>query len=490
LSDSNRDLAQSYEKKISLLTNALNRERKAKLQLETKLDEYNQKSYQASQELLESYESARIRQIQLQFLTFLSSEHTENKNLSQMSRYFIDNVIQLLGNCNALIISMHNNTPTSFDQIDAVNANWKSNFELLATNKALANEIELLNKLESNSWHRYFGNKNYPQLYNISNQNTLLCLVISLNHTTKQIFVIGLNHFCYCEEFKQTLTIAAEQYSSIINKRITDVELSHNYSKLKKTLQALKSTQRKLSHNDKMASLGQLAAGVAHEINNPLSFIGSNLNTLKDYIDLYEANLNLKTGGQDTSLEFARNDVYELLESCSVGVNRVSDIVNSLKSFSKKEENTFVILDVHDVIQESLKIVENQFKYHHDIIQKLFTEPLIIKGNFGKLQQVFINLFINAVQAMPDSGTLTIVSSMANHSAIIKIIDTGYGMSPKTLKKIFEPFYTTKNESEGTGLGLSVSYAIVINHNGQINVNSEIDSGSEFTLTLPLYMES
>jgi signal transduction histidine kinase len=388
---------------------------------------------------------------------------------------------------------MHNNTPTSFDQIDVNNTNWCNNFDMVTSDKTLVNEIARLDRLDSNCWHRFFDNKNYPQLYSITNQNTLLCLAIDLNHTTKQLFVIGLSHFCYSDEFKQTLTVAAEQYSSIINKRITDVELSHNYSKLKKTLQALKSTQRKLSHNDKMASIGQLAAGVAHEINNPLSFISSNLNTLRDYIDLYEAELNLKENIEkniNTELEFARGDVYELLTSCTVGVDRVADIVNSLKSFSKKDENIFVILDIHDVIQESLKIVENKFKYHHEINQKIFGEPLIVKGNFGKLQQVFVNLFINAVQAMPESGILTIISSKFGNKAIIKVIDTGNGIAPKTLKKIFEPFYTTKSENDGTGLGLSVSYAIVINHHGQIKVTSEPNKGSEFTLTLPLYIEN
>ena len=267
--------------------------------------------------------------------------------------------------------------------------------------------------------------------------------------------------------------------------------LSTNYSQLKKTLKLLKKTQQQLIHNEKMVSLGQLAAGVAHEINNPLSYLSSNLETLQDYIAQYESIIDKSfTGNENNSpdfdeLNFLKEDSKDLLSACLNGVKRVADIVTNLKQFSKKGSSEFSPTNLIEVIEDSLAIVTNKIKYKYDVNINHESDNLIVEGNFGQLQQVFVNLFINAIDAMPEKGALSIQTSSSDNEAIITVKDNGIGMKDDTKTRIFEPFYTTKDDSKGTGLGLSVSYAIITKHNATITVNSSVGKGTTFTLIFP-----
>jgi len=256
-------------------------------------------------------------------------------------------------------------------------------------------------------------------------------------------------------------------------------------------LKLLKKTQQQLIHNEKMVSLGQLAAGVAHEINNPLSYLSSNLETLQDYINQYEAIID-KSFIDKTSvstdideLNYLKEDSKELLLACLNGVKRVADIVTNLKQFSKKGSSEFSPTNLVDVIEDSLAIVTNKIKYKHNVSISHKSDKLIVDGNFGQLQQVFVNLFINAIDAMPERGSLSIQTSSSDNEVIIVVKDNGIGMKDDTKTRIFEPFYTTKDESKGTGLGLSVSYAIITKHNGSITVDSSVGKGTTFTLIFP-----
>ena len=225
--------------------------------------------------------------------------------------------------------------------------------------------------------------------------------------------------------------------------------------------------ERRLVQADKLSSMGLLAAGVAHEVNTPLAVISA-----------YAQMLAKQIAGD--------SEKAPLLEKIARQTFRASEIVNSLLNFSRTATTEFVSLDVNKVIQETLGLIEHQLK-QGTVTSKLDLETSLprIKGNAGKLQQVFLNLFLNARDAMPSGGTLAVRTSCVDGLVRITVADTGTGISQESLSRIFDPFFTTKGARKGTGLGLSVSYGIVQEHGGEIEVSSRPGEGTHFELTFP-----
>ncbi|HOQ46127.1 MAG TPA: ATP-binding protein [Bryobacteraceae bacterium] len=226
--------------------------------------------------------------------------------------------------------------------------------------------------------------------------------------------------------------------------------------------------ERKLVQADKLSSIGLLAAGVAHEVNTPLAVISTYAQMLAKQV----------SGDEQKS---------RLLDKIAKQTFRASEIVNSLLNFSRTSPTTFDELDLNRVIQESLVLIQHQLEKAGIKVQ-LELDPRLpsIKGNFGKLQQVFLNLFLNARDAMGAGGTLTVRTRLSEETADIEVIDTGHGIQPENLSRIFDPFFTTKAVRKGTGLGLSVTYGIVREHNGVIEVDSQPGEGTRFRLEFPL----
>jgi two-component system, NtrC family, sensor kinase len=226
--------------------------------------------------------------------------------------------------------------------------------------------------------------------------------------------------------------------------------------------------ERQLVQADKLSSIGLLAAGVAHEVNTPLAVISTYAQMLAKQISEDEQK-------------------SKLLDKIAKQTFRASEIVNSLLSFSRTSTTEFVELDVGKVIQETLNLVEHQLR-KSAIEVKLDTQPALppVKGNSGKLQQVFLNLFLNARDAMETGGTLAIRVWSEDGFARIDVADSGQGIQPENLARIYDPFFTTKAARKGTGLGLSVTYGIVREHGGTIEVESHPGAGSRFRVELPL----
>lgn len=264
----------------------------------------------------------------------------------------------------------------------------------------------------------------------------------------------------------------------------------------------LQEAHEQLIQSEKMASVGQLAAGVAHEINNPIGFVNANMGTLGQYITTlfeviqqYESlfghvpstPLLLSEFHQiqsNADLNFVKDDVQSLLSESLDGLRRVKEIVQSLKDFSRVGETVWQEADIHQGIDSTLNIVKNELKNKATIIKK-YTPMPALKCNISQLNQVFMNMLVNAGHAITDKGTITIETGEDQGMVWIKISDTGTGISPEHLSKIFEPFFTTKPIGSGTGLGLSLSYGIVKKHQGKITVSSEPGKGSCFTILLP-----
>ncbi len=267
----------------------------------------------------------------------------------------------------------------------------------------------------------------------------------------------------------------------------------------------LQETQAMMVHSEKMRSLGELVAGIAHEINNPVNFIHGNIMILQNYvddllnlIDLYENNnatipeqikKDIEKLKQDIDLDFLRDDVKDLIRSCIEGTERTKNIVLDLKNFSRMEEMVLTQFDVPKEIDTTLNILNNKYKNRITVIKNYAPDTPKIEAFGGQLNQVFMNILDNAQDAMKETGTLTVNTYKDGESIKIEFIDTGDGIPPENLKKIFDPFFTTKAVGKGTGLGMSISYRVINDHHGKIEVESEIGKGTKFTITLPISHE-
>lgn len=282
-------------------------------------------------------------------------------------------------------------------------------------------------------------------------------------------------------------------------------ELYNNVLHLEGIVEELNSTQAQLVQSKKMSSLGQLTAGIAHEINNPIAFSYSNLSCLDDYLtDFFLLDeLMINSGGwqsdksellnkyrrihEQIDANHIKQDIPILIKDTLEGLNRVKKIVANLKKISHKGDDEFTYCNINECINDCLKAAESEFKYSMNITLELNDCPNI-SGQASDLHQVFINLFINAYHACEENGQLFIKSYHDNDKkqVIVIVRDNGKGIANDNLQKIFDPFYTTKDIGEGTGLGLSISHGIIEKHGGAITVQSKENQGSCFTVKLPI----
>lgn len=276
-------------------------------------------------------------------------------------------------------------------------------------------------------------------------------------------------------------------------------DLKNKIKELETANSELKETQAKLVHSAKMTSLGQLVAGVAHELNNPIGFIYSNTSHLKDYSEKLFKIID-ETGKDPTKLtkikddvdyEYIKKDLPRLIKSCQDGAQRTRDIVLGLRNFSRLDEAQLKEIDICNAIDNTLDLLKGEIKNRIQV-HKQYEPVSKVQCYASQINQVLMNLLSNAVQAIHGQGQIWIsvipLKAGVNSPGRVQISiqDSGSGMDPKVMEKIFEPFYTTKNIGQGTGLGLSISYGIIENHGGDIQVRSQKDIGTEFVITIPV----
>ncbi|UCV04227.1 ATP-binding protein [Dechloromonas denitrificans] len=257
-------------------------------------------------------------------------------------------------------------------------------------------------------------------------------------------------------------------------------------------IEELEEAHGQLLQSEKMASVGQLAAGVAHEINNPVGFVNSNLGTLKKYsqqlLDLLEASRSGKASAADfaaADLVYLKEDMADLLRESQEGLERVKKIVGDLKDFSRVDQAEWQDADLNAGIESTLNVVWHELKYKAEV-KREYGELPPVPCIPAQINQVVMNLLTNAAHAIEERGTITVRSGCDERWAWIEVADNGKGMTPAALRRIFEPFYTTKAVGKGTGLGLSLAYDIVRKHGGRIEVSSDPGAGSTFRVLLPL----
>jgi signal transduction histidine kinase len=300
------------------------------------------------------------------------------------------------------------------------------------------------------------------------------------------------------------------EQNTLLEKQVEErtKELTRSNIHLEQTLSNLQLTQKQLIESEKLASLGQMTAGIAHEINNPVNFVRSNVQPLKRDIDemlsvINEVNptlqvedlnqhwLLLQKKYKDLDVDYLKQEILQLLNGIDEGSRRTADIVKSLRVFSRMDHDALVSADINECIQSTLMVMKNVTSKECLVNLHLDQQLPPILCYAGKLNQVFMNLVSNAIHATRMEGRsiedrkIDIYTSQSNNEIIIKIQDNGTGMTDEVRKKIFDPFFTTKQVGEGTGLGLSIVMGIVQEHGGKIDIDSEWNKGTIFQITLP-----
>jgi len=264
-----------------------------------------------------------------------------------------------------------------------------------------------------------------------------------------------------------------------------------------------KRLEEQLLHSSKLAAIGELAAGVAHEINNPVGFVMSNTNTMEEYLkDItemlgkYRRLRTSETSERDAlskeieafeaeiDIDFVMNDMAKISMENKAGLQRVAKIIKDLKSFAHIDEAVTSLADVNALLEDTLNLVRNEIKYKAEVVRE-YGEVGPIECHAGQLEQVFMNIMVNAAQAIEGKGEIAVKTSQKDGEVVVQISDTGKGIPEDVMPRLFEPFFTTKEVGEGTGMGLSIAYVIVEKHNGSIEAESEVGKGTTFTIRLP-----
>lgn len=346
-----------------------------------------------------------------------------------------------------------------------------------------------------------------------------VCAQLKKNDQTCDIPIIFLTALDSDEDEAKGLELGAVDYitkpfnPAIVRRRVqSQLELKHHREHLEHlvaqktrelvaTYADLKNVHNQMLQQEKMASIGQLAAGVAHEINNPAGFIGSNLGSLQNYvnklneglafmeqtlkkIDNAELQAEIKTKKRQLKLDFVQEDIYDLINESKDGIDRIATIVRNLKSFSRAENDRQEPIDLLEALESAINIAWNEIKYKAKIKKEYQSLPLVTCFP-QQLGQVFVNLLVNAAHAIEGQGVITVKTRQEKSWAVVEICDTGSGIAEEHLEKLFEPFFTTKEAGKGTGLGLSICHDIIQKHRGLIEVDTTPGIGTSFTIKLP-----
>ncbi|NTS78490.1 GHKL domain-containing protein [Catenovulum sp. SM1970] len=402
-----------------------------------------------------------------------------------------------------------NNWLIKLDKIDIKTSKIITNYELIAR------QLDALSKL---SHEDYLTQRGYLVSSFYIAMFLTICLLTLLGVWNSKKIILPLKKLSDLTQQNSSSTVNTELKNApdeikLIYKRLTtsfmhlaegkkqaekdSIKIKEQNLALQQNINRLEETRKQLVASEKLASIGQLAAGVAHEINNPVGFVLSNLSSLNDYhqdialyirntIPLLAANPKLQESFKTNDVEYILNDLAPLISNSMTGLERVKAIVNDLKvvSYNMPEETH----DVHieKVIEQAVNLVKPSLSQKIKIIEEITSCP-VIKGSETKLIQVFVNLIMNAVDAIEvnsDSpGEVFIVTESDDKYTSINVIDNGCGMDSDTIKQIFDPFYTTKEVGKGTGLGLHICHSIVQSYHGEIEVSSTLNLGTTFKVT-------
>jgi len=396
----------------------------------------------------------------------------------------------------------HEKLKVLFRKVQVIKEEWERTMDCIGDMVLLVDPTGKIRRC--NQALRLFVGKSYMEILGTDLQELILTHSLTTRTTLTsgtELFHAPSGRWFIFTEYPFTDRTENENRGTVITIHDT-TELKITMDALGNAYKELQATQAQVLHNEKMASIGQLAAGVAHEINNPIGFVSSNLGTLGKYLERLtgfmtsqarivedaaspEAQQELATLRQSLKIDRIIPDIGKLISESLDGANRVHKIVQDLNTFSRVDQGNSKVTDLVACLESAITIVWNELKY-----------KATLKRNYGnippincypqQLNQVFMNLLVNAGHSIESQGLITITTWSDNETANVSIGDTGCGIAPEHLNRIFEPFFTTKEVGKGTGLGLSISYDIIQKHHGEITVESTVGAGTTFTVKLPL----
>lgn len=338
--------------------------------------------------------------------------------------------------------------------------------------------------------------------------DTAVIMVSGIDRPQRALDAVRLGAFDYlikpCDVGVLELTVerALERRNLLRDAHRYKKDLEARNEELVRGKAELERLQAQIVHSEKMASIGQLAAGIAHELNNPVGFVHSNLDLLESYVGQLEKLITfyeeaklppeivLAASVLKENIGFATmlDDLRSMIRDCREGTGRIRDIVQNLRTFSRLDEAEFKKTYIHEGIDSTLRLLSRYFSGGNIHLVRDYGELPVIDAFSGQLNQVWMNLLVNAAQAVSQKGggEVRISTSVDEELVNVSISDTGSGIAPEHVTRIFDPFYTTKPVGEGTGLGLSISFGIVERHSGKITVETKLNEGSTFTVRLPI----
>ena len=339
----------------------------------------------------------------------------------------------------------------------------------------------------------------------INKQRQILILFIIVIILVIASIIIIFKAYRSNKQKNAILNIQKEEIEKINEElKSSNEELFQKNEEISVTLEKLKEAQNQLIQSEKMASLGVLTAGIAHEINNPINFVYTGVNSLKkDFSDISHVldEINNLTPDIENQKEFilkiselkekyyftdAYDAIQQTIKHIALGSERTAKIIKGLRNFSRMEKDEWQLSNIHTVIDDVLVLLKNKYKHHIKITKQFDLDLPEIECYPGKINQAILNILTNAIDAIKEKGQIFIHTSLLPDKILISIKDTGIGINEDNKSRIFDPFFTTKDVGKGIGLGLSITYGIIQEHNGQIEINSENKNGTEFIIKLPI----
>ncbi len=485
----------SLDNQIALLERRLGREKKAREMAEQLLAEKSREIYAANQMLKGALLESEQKRDELHFLLNTS----DSLSLGSNSEHLLTNVTELT--CTFLqamwgISAVQLSSSAIFDVNTPIcdrNKHWSNNAAFIEHINA-----HIHAQPATHDWH--IIDVHDPVLF--PSQLKMMYCSMPIDNGSVLLSCFLLQFEPNSAETLDALTIIQRQLKTFLLARKNGTAVTETQDNLDIIKEQLSRAKTQLMQSEKMASLGQLAAGIAHEINNPVGYIRSNMEVMVDHVnDMHQfinackvyieqhdliPNTDYQALHKQYDVDYILEDSTDIVSANLEGVDRISEIVNGLKTFSHQGESDFSALSIEQIVSAALNVVKNEIKYLHNVDHLIPDDDIMVMGKLGQLQQVFVNLFVNAAQAMPDGGTIGIHYIVDAKQCQINVTDTGAGMDEITRKQLFNPFFTTKAVGEGTGLGLSITYSIIESHKGYIDVASQQGQGTCFTITLPL----
>ena len=442
-----------------------------------------------------------IRQIQLERLVSgIAKDFIHNEKIEDSIRNALKKIGEISNASRAYVFEIHSN-----------NELISNSYEWCNTNVVPA--INNLQNLPASTYPMWMKWLSQGKILNISNvdempkeasaeksiikkQGIKSLLVLPLSYDTGLKGFVGFDN---CEKYnvwqdedEVLLAILSEIFSSAFERKQKEKQLQQTNEQLNETINELNSLQSQLFIQEQMAAIGNLAAGIAHEINNPLGFILSNTTTLKDYVN--EILEEMKSCNiTNENIIFISSDIKDLVSDTLEGLDHVKKIVDSLRYFSRANTNVeFNNYNIIEGLENSLTMLNNRIKYLCKVEKHIADNIPMICADSGRINQVILNLLVNALDAIEEKniqgrGMISIDISFDRKNLIFSISDNGIGIEKETINNIFKPFFTTKSLGKGTGFGLSIVYEIIVNlHKGKIDVESTPNIGTKFILNIPI----